>query len=114
MYRLADQWGLESLKAQCFAAIKANLSPDTIVRDTFSTFTSYYPDIQQVCVDVLLYNISFPGVRQRLDAIIDEVVRGELPHSADVVRKLTAIRSDGFGTSKGKKSKRPAHRMPSD
>nr|GAT50858.1 predicted protein [Mycena chlorophos] len=90
MYRLADKLGLEDLKAQSFAAIKTRLSTKTVVRETFSAFTSYYAEIQDAHIAFLLEQ--YADIEDDLDLMLVRVAAGEFTHCADVLRKIVSGR----------------------
>ncbi|KAF7293910.1 hypothetical protein HMN09_01187300 [Mycena chlorophos] len=90
MYRLADKLGLENLKAHSLEAIETRLSTKTVVRETFSAFTSYYAEIQDAHIVFLLER--YADIEDDLDSMLVRVAAGEFPHCADVLRKIVSGR----------------------
>ncbi|KAJ7058663.1 hypothetical protein C8F01DRAFT_1146871 [Mycena amicta] len=92
MYRLADKLNLDTLKSTCFASIKTHLTTANVVDETFSRFTSYYPEVQDAGVAFILKN--FTAVKPKLDAILGKVTQGEMRHCTDVLCKIVAGRQE--------------------
>ncbi|KAJ6623630.1 hypothetical protein B0H10DRAFT_776067 [Mycena sp. CBHHK59/15] len=92
MYRLADKLGLDDLKARSLSSIKACLSRENIVREAFASFTSMYPEVQDITVEFLIKNFAevTPELYRVLKCICDE----ERPHCYDVLRKIVAGRNE--------------------
>ncbi|KAJ7439529.1 hypothetical protein B0H11DRAFT_566114 [Mycena galericulata] len=91
MYRLADQFGLDDLKALSLSAIRARLSQDNIIREVFSKFTSMYPDVQDFEVAFLLEN--YHVLKDDVDDVLEGLCKGRQPHCADVLRKIVEGRN---------------------
>jgi hypothetical protein len=76
---------LDDLKALAFSAIRSRISEANIIDEVFSKFTSVYPDIEKMEVAFLCNHFYSAGVKQDFQKAMDNVVRGELPHSARVL-----------------------------
>ncbi|KIM91953.1 hypothetical protein PILCRDRAFT_105901 [Piloderma croceum F 1598] len=88
MYRLATKMGLHNLKVLALSSIAEGLSKQNIVEEAFSTFTSRYPAIMEMEMDVLYRHYSSPEVLEAFPAKMEKVAMGELPHSA---KNLTSL-----------------------
>jgi len=88
MYRLADKLGLPDLEFLAFEAIKASITEENVVQETFSSFTSRYHIIQELQIELLFDSLDNPQVSNDLQAIMGRVATGELPHSKDVVTAI--------------------------
>ncbi|KAJ7354092.1 hypothetical protein DFH08DRAFT_854215 [Mycena albidolilacea] len=86
MYKLADAFALEDLKSLAFSSLKSQLSPQNIVREVFSTFTSFYPEIQDIEVEFLLRHI--PNLTQDVDEILRSICDGMRPHCVNALKKI--------------------------
>ncbi|KAJ7474208.1 hypothetical protein FB451DRAFT_1248312 [Mycena latifolia] len=91
MYRLADKLGLEELQALALAAISSRLSEENILQEVFSTFTSYYPVIQELEVRILTSNFS-EKASEGLKEMTQKICDGEKPYCAEtlfmIIRKM--------------------------
>ncbi|KAG2368377.1 hypothetical protein BDR07DRAFT_67799 [Suillus spraguei] len=81
MYRLALKLKNARLEALAFQAIKSSLSKSNILDEAFSWFTSQYPDIHKLELELLIESRSAPEVSSRLERIIGSVTRGERPYA---------------------------------
>ncbi|KAF8193547.1 hypothetical protein K438DRAFT_835820 [Mycena galopus ATCC 62051] len=88
MYKLADRFGLDDLKALAIASVRSQLSAQNIVHETFSAFRSLYPEIQDIEVEFLRKDIQVPAVMDQIDAILSSVCDGARPKSISVLRKI--------------------------
>jgi len=88
MYRLADKYGLEGLKGMALDNIRLKLSPDNILKELFSTFTSRYPEIQQIQVDVLCDSMQVSDVMASMPGWMAVMAQGHLLHSQNVMSTL--------------------------
>ncbi|CAK5264166.1 unnamed protein product [Mycena citricolor] len=77
MYKLADKFDLADLKTRSMNFIKGQLSPENIVHEAFSTFTSLFEEIQAIEVQYLMTQLKKPGVSERMADMIDMVNNGE-------------------------------------
>ncbi|CAK5279766.1 unnamed protein product [Mycena citricolor] len=77
MYKLADKFDLADLKTRSMNFIKGQLSPENIVHEAFSTFTSLFEEIQAIEVQYLMTQLKTPGVSERMADMIDMVNNGE-------------------------------------
>ncbi|KAF8844422.1 hypothetical protein BDN67DRAFT_963184 [Paxillus ammoniavirescens] len=93
MYRLADKFAMEDLKKHAFDAVKAGLSAVNVVDEALSCFTSRYPDIQKMELDVLVEKRCEPEVQQALETKITQLVTGQSPHSATALTALIRLLS---------------------
>ncbi|KAJ7160673.1 hypothetical protein C8R43DRAFT_1105253 [Mycena crocata] len=91
MYRLADKFGLDELKAVSLSAINQRLSRTNIMHEVFSRFTSIYPEVQDIEVEFLRNN--FSDLKAEIDNTLDGLCRGNRPHCVDVLRKIVAGRN---------------------
>ncbi|KAH7926533.1 hypothetical protein BV22DRAFT_1062764 [Leucogyrophana mollusca] len=90
MYRLADHFGIDALKDLAFAAISEGLSETNVLDEALSRFTSKFPIIQNMEIAMLLEHRGAPEVLNALPAKIEKAVRGEMPHSGQVLSALLA------------------------
>ncbi|KAJ6613963.1 hypothetical protein B0H10DRAFT_193269 [Mycena sp. CBHHK59/15] len=88
MYRLADELGLEDLKALALSSLRSQLSQENIVREAFSTFTSMYTEIQDIEVDFLVAHPSGFVATSDLDVMLRRICEGTHPHGFDVLKKI--------------------------
>ncbi|KAK7008053.1 hypothetical protein R3P38DRAFT_3027177 [Favolaschia claudopus] len=86
MYRLADRFGLEDLKALALKSIKAQLSPDNIIHEVFSSFTSLYPEIVDLEVEFLLKHL--PSLKEDMEKMLKDICGGTRPHSFLILSKI--------------------------
>ncbi|KAH7908474.1 hypothetical protein BJ138DRAFT_353049 [Hygrophoropsis aurantiaca] len=87
MYRLADKIGADELKKLSLTSIRSNLSKHNILDELFSHFTSKYPEVLDMELDLLLENIREPEVVQALPGKMKAVVSGAFPHSDEILTK---------------------------
>ncbi|KAJ7602064.1 hypothetical protein B0H17DRAFT_1026729 [Mycena rosella] len=92
MYKLADVFGLDELKSLALASLRSHLSPNNIVREAFSSFTSVYPEIQHMEVEFLIRHL--PALTGEIDKILKSVCDGARPHCFDVLRKVVRWNCD--------------------
>ncbi|KZT21113.1 hypothetical protein NEOLEDRAFT_1244832 [Neolentinus lepideus HHB14362 ss-1] len=89
MYRLADKLGIDEIKALALEAIRASISEDNILEESFSKFTSTYSEVQKMEVEILKRKCRTPLVIAGMDELIRGAVKeGELPHSDGVFTEL--------------------------
>ncbi|RDX50158.1 hypothetical protein OH76DRAFT_1349626 [Lentinus brumalis] len=89
MYRLADLYDIPMLKNLAKNDIKMKLSPNNILDELFSTFTSLYPEIEAFEREYLIRNIDHPVIQQKLPDWIEALAEGRLPQgAAKTVSKL--------------------------
>ncbi|CAK5264146.1 unnamed protein product [Mycena citricolor] len=77
---------LEDLKKRAMAAIQSRLSAGNIVAETFSHFTSLYPEIQDLHVDALHQNL--PQVRDEMREALRDLCSEHRPHCFEVLEKI--------------------------
>ncbi|KAJ7261628.1 hypothetical protein C8J57DRAFT_1134393 [Mycena rebaudengoi] len=92
MYKLADRFELNELKAVALQSLRSQFSADNIVREAFSTFTSLFPEIQDIEVEFLICHL--PNLALGINEMLRSVCDGAKPHCFDVLRKI-ACRSEG-------------------
>ncbi|KAH7908473.1 hypothetical protein BJ138DRAFT_1115832 [Hygrophoropsis aurantiaca] len=88
MYRLADKIGAEELKKQSLESIRSRLSKHNILDEVFSHFTSRYPEVLNMELDLLVENIREPEVVQALPAKMKAVASGAFPYSGEILAKM--------------------------
>jgi len=88
MYRLAEKLGLHDLKALALKSIQAGLSKTNILDEAFSKFTSRYPVITEMDVNILCQHYDSAEVLKAFPAKMKRVAEGELPHSATILASL--------------------------
>jgi len=88
MYRLANKVGLEPLKNLAFDAMRARLSDSNIIRELGSNFTSKYPDVLRMQIDVLYKHIASKPVANHLPNFAERLAQGGMPHGAAVILEL--------------------------
>ncbi|KIY65604.1 hypothetical protein CYLTODRAFT_424221 [Cylindrobasidium torrendii FP15055 ss-10] len=86
MYRFADQFGLDVLKAKALENIKSQLSVDNIVHEAFSVFSSRYPEVLDIEVEYLLANFSKNKVIQT--GVANMTDRAGEVHILPVVKRI--------------------------
>ncbi|KAJ7660829.1 hypothetical protein DFH06DRAFT_1296892 [Mycena polygramma] len=86
MYKLADKFALEELKSRALESMRAQLSEETIVREAFSSFTSLYPEIQDMEVEFLLEHL--PNLREKMGEMLKTVCDEGKPHCFSVLHKI--------------------------
>ncbi|KAJ6484548.1 hypothetical protein DFH09DRAFT_397564 [Mycena vulgaris] len=84
MYRLADQFGLDDLKALALSSVRDQMSPKNVVRDAFSTFSLRwfrYPEIEAMEVAYLIDHLaeSAEDLGEMLRSICRETPRRARP-----------------------------------
>ncbi|KIJ67854.1 hypothetical protein HYDPIDRAFT_83287, partial [Hydnomerulius pinastri MD-312] len=87
------QLSMEDLKKQAFDAVKSSLSKSNIVDEALSYFTSRYPDIQKMELDLLVEYRNEPELQQALTAKLTELATGKLPHSVTALAALFQLLS---------------------
>ncbi|KAF8556334.1 hypothetical protein OG21DRAFT_655968 [Imleria badia] len=83
MYRLADLVGDEDLKDKALAAIKENMTEENVLDETFSVFTSKYPDIRDVQLGVLMEHCDSPKVKEAFLRAMEKY--SSMPHAKPVL-----------------------------
>ncbi|KAJ7649422.1 hypothetical protein DFH06DRAFT_1475808 [Mycena polygramma] len=86
MYKLADKFALEELKSRALEFIQTQLSTETIVHEAFSSFTSLYPEIQDMEVEFLLKHL--PNLREGMGEMLRTVCDEGKPHCFGVLHKI--------------------------
>ncbi|KAJ7230240.1 hypothetical protein GGX14DRAFT_410201 [Mycena pura] len=86
MYKLAEYFDLDDLKNLALNSLRTQLSAGNIVRETFSTFSSMFAEIQDIEVAFLLQRI--PEVAIALGTMLRSVCDGEKPKAHDVLCKI--------------------------
>ncbi|CAK5264138.1 unnamed protein product [Mycena citricolor] len=86
IYLLADQFGLPELKSLAFTAICAQLSVRTIVKNAFSHFTSWHPEVQDVQIEFLLAHLR--EVTDDMDRMLRSLYEAPSGHSVAVSHKV--------------------------
>ncbi|KAJ7223468.1 hypothetical protein GGX14DRAFT_694402 [Mycena pura] len=94
MYKLAEAFGLEDLKSLAFSSLRSQLSSENVVRETFSTFTSLFAEIQDIEVDLLLKKIPELTRNGDLEVMLRGVCDGARPQCYDVLRKIVRGRAN--------------------
>ncbi|KAJ7139107.1 hypothetical protein C8R44DRAFT_763899 [Mycena epipterygia] len=119
MYKLADAYGLDDLKKLALTSLRSQLSATNIVQETFSTFTSVYPEIQDIEVQFLIEHL--PNLTADIDEMLRKICDGVKPQCFDVLRMVISrtksvkdahrptTPSEGYGYGIGKAS--PARTM---
>ncbi|KIY65598.1 hypothetical protein CYLTODRAFT_424216 [Cylindrobasidium torrendii FP15055 ss-10] len=108
MYRFADQFGLATLKEKAFKSLKSQLTEHNIVKETFSVFSSRYPEILEAEIKVLLsYYVENPSVRKGVAGMLKRLVAGET-HIEPVLERVllhggVAVAATSIGKAKKKK-----------
>ncbi|KAG1774644.1 hypothetical protein EV702DRAFT_1200228 [Suillus placidus] len=88
MYRLGCKVRLDSVRDQAFNAIRNSLDAGNILQELASSFTSKYPEILQMHVQVLLQHITSVPVIQNMPSLVRRIVDSQLPHGADIIIDL--------------------------
>ncbi|KAJ7612653.1 hypothetical protein FB45DRAFT_939485 [Roridomyces roridus] len=86
MYKLADAFGLTELKALALASFKSQLNPENILEETFSRFTSWYEEVQDVAIPILMQHL--PNMKDGMKRILRGVCNGTRPYALDVLQKV--------------------------
>ncbi|THH26454.1 hypothetical protein EUX98_g7740 [Antrodiella citrinella] len=92
MYRLAEMIGLEGLKTLALENLQSQLSTVKIMDETFSKFSSWYPEIliaeaDHIC-GLYLPLSSNTTTMTAIEEKISQVARGELPHAEGAIMAL--------------------------
>ncbi|KAH7908739.1 hypothetical protein BJ138DRAFT_1115583 [Hygrophoropsis aurantiaca] len=87
MYRLADKIGADELKKLSLESIRSSLSKHNILDEVFSHFTSRYPEVLNMELELLAKNIREPEVVQALPGKMKTIASGALPHSDEILAK---------------------------
>ncbi|KAH7905850.1 hypothetical protein BJ138DRAFT_967642, partial [Hygrophoropsis aurantiaca] len=86
------QIGSEELKRLSLQSIRSGLSKENIIHEVFSQFTSRYPEVLKIELDVLVLHLNGSEVFQALSDKLADVSSGAIPHShkilIDLVRRL--------------------------
>ncbi|KAF9230263.1 hypothetical protein BU15DRAFT_57419, partial [Melanogaster broomeanus] len=85
---------VEDLKKRAFDAMKAGLSKHNIVEEALSYFTSRYPAIQAMELEILTQHRNEPEVQQALAAKLTQLASGQSPHSAAALTALFRLLSN--------------------
>lgn len=88
MYRLGRKVRLDSIRDKAFDAIRNSLNADNILQELSSSFTSKYPEILQMHVEVLLKHITSVPVIQNIPSLVKRIADSQLPHGADILIDL--------------------------
>ncbi|KAK0439714.1 uncharacterized protein EV420DRAFT_1583223 [Desarmillaria tabescens] len=91
MYRLAVKASHEGLKKHAFDDLRSQLRPENIVTEIFSKFTTDYSEIFEMELKVLLDHFTNPTVRVEWERMIDMVATGQLPHGANILKKVNRV-----------------------
>ncbi|KAF7340382.1 hypothetical protein MVEN_01957700 [Mycena venus] len=86
MYKLADKFGLGELKALALESLRSQLSAENIVREAFSSFTSLYPEILDIEVEVLIRHL--PNLTEEVDNMLKSICDGARPQCFNVLQKI--------------------------
>lgn len=89
MYRFAEMCCMTDLQELALKDITAKLSSGNILAELFSTFTSWYPDVQKAELDFLSEKCrSSPKVLDGLSRWTSKMARGDLPYGGDILASL--------------------------
>ncbi|GJE92504.1 hypothetical protein PsYK624_086580 [Phanerochaete sordida] len=87
-YRFADEAGLPELKQLAEAHLFAELNASNILNEVLSPFSSQHPAILRRQVDILLEKYWTPETHAGLGPLLEQLVRGELPHAGPALTML--------------------------
>ncbi|RPD63870.1 hypothetical protein L227DRAFT_572310 [Lentinus tigrinus ALCF2SS1-6] len=82
MYRLAEKYGIEALKAKAAEDIKKKLSTENILTELFSSFTLTHQEIEKMELEFLHKHIGDANLLSRLPKWFQYLANGELPDGA--------------------------------
>jgi len=88
MYRLADKLGLDDLCKLSQLHIKSALSAETILHEVFSAFTSRYKPIRDMELGFVFNHLDELKNSQGFHDVLNNITRGHLPHSLDVLMAI--------------------------
>lgn len=88
MYRLGRKVRLDKVRDQAFDAIRNSLNAENILQELSSSFTSKYPEVLQMHVEVLLKHITSVHVIQNIPLLVKRIADSQLPHGADILIDL--------------------------
>jgi len=88
MYRLADKLGLDDLCKLSLAHIKSQLSAKNVIEELFCPFTSRYNAVRDIELAFLFEHWDQLKSSPQMVDIIDEVIRGDLPHGSDILKAI--------------------------
>ncbi|CAK5264129.1 unnamed protein product [Mycena citricolor] len=103
MYLLADQFGLPELKSLAFATLCTQLSTKTIVKEVFSHFTSWHPEIQDIQLDFLFEHL--PEVKQDMDRMLHSICTTPSAHCSVVLQKVFGRSTSAAARTKKREGK---------
>ncbi|KAG9316685.1 hypothetical protein JVU11DRAFT_2745 [Chiua virens] len=86
MYRLADLVGNQALKDKALQAISERMDKKNILDETFSVFTSKYPDVRQAQMNILLRHIRSPKVKGAFVNMMKNFAN--MPHAEPILLAL--------------------------
>ncbi|KAI0356219.1 hypothetical protein OH77DRAFT_1520303 [Trametes cingulata] len=99
MYRLAEKYGNHELQQLAKDDIASKLTAQNILDEFFSRFTSRYPEIQEMQLDILMEHLKDPDVSSRLLTWVNRFASGELKECAStfgrLINKLTSAAESG-------------------
>ncbi|KAI0690191.1 hypothetical protein C8T65DRAFT_817442, partial [Cerioporus squamosus] len=95
MYRLAEKYDIPELREKALSSIRSKLTPDNVLEEIFSRFTSVRPVIQAMELEYLQAHISDDAIQARLPMWMEAMEDGSLPKGAAgiVVSLITTGRS---------------------
>ncbi|CCL99858.1 uncharacterized protein FIBRA_01883 [Fibroporia radiculosa] len=91
MYRLAEMCGIKELQELALNDIKMKLSSKNILDELFSTFTSWYPDVEQAELDFLTKGDIPSDVVAVMPRVVGRMAASGVPHGGHVITALLKV-----------------------
>ncbi|OAX32142.1 hypothetical protein K503DRAFT_677382, partial [Rhizopogon vinicolor AM-OR11-026] len=79
---------LDDVRDRALSAMRLSWNEENILHELSSSFTSKYPAILQMQVEVLLKHIASVPVMQNIPSLIRRIADSQLPHGADIILDL--------------------------
>ncbi|KIY61995.1 hypothetical protein CYLTODRAFT_197699 [Cylindrobasidium torrendii FP15055 ss-10] len=91
VYRVADEYGIDTLKQLAFKEIVGNITTKNVFEEVFSYFAHMYPAVHDHGMKVLLKNKSVPAVKKGIMENFHKYGEGAMkPHEKETMNKIMA------------------------
>ncbi|GBE77443.1 hypothetical protein SCP_0103180 [Sparassis crispa] len=88
IYRLADKLGLDDLKKRALLHLESQLSPQNILDEIFSEFTSHYEEVRKIELAAVVKWWAQVQKQPALITKMEEVASGKLPHAGKIMIEI--------------------------
>ncbi|KAF9008575.1 hypothetical protein BDZ89DRAFT_1144108 [Hymenopellis radicata] len=88
MYRLADKFGIDTLKALALENIKKQMTVQNVVTEVFSKFSSLYPEVLHAEVEYLLDHYADSKIQAGISNVLQTPITGEYAHRLDAMQRI--------------------------